>query len=269
MRAGSGLVRAGACRGSPTPRSFERGSPRRRKEMRWCYCAGSLRRQSSHMVRVGRHSEGMPGSPIERFGAPIVELFAHPAGRAARPMARVLNFFNRQTGQRAAAALGVTPGQRVLEIGFGGGAAIPTTLRALDQQGQLCAVDLSQDMVAVAGQRFSEPVRQGRLVLACSEASALPFHSRAFDRAYALHSHMYWPSLMGGINEMYRVLAPGGQLLLAMDTVAGIALLQRFGGEPPQAGMNQLAELFTQAGLTQVTTQRLARGVVAVSGTRP
>ena len=211
---------------------------------------------------------GMVTNPMRRVGTQLVDLFAHPEGQAARPMAHILNFFNRRSGQRAAAAVGVRPGQRVLEIGFGGGAAVPTTLRALERQGQLCAVDLSLDMVGLAAQRFSSAIREGRLVLVCADASTLPLHSGTFDCAYALHSHMYWPSLIGGISEIHRVLAPGGQLLLAMDTVAAIPLLQRFGSDDRPAAPDHLAELFVRAGLVDIITRKLARGVVSVTGTR-
>jgi len=211
----------------------------------------------------------MVENPLRRVGNQVVDLFGHPGGRAARPMAHVLNFFNHRTGERAAPALGVRPGHRVLEVGFGGGAAIPSTLRALDGAGVLCAVDLSQDMVGVAARRFSAAVGDGRLVLVNADALALPLNSGTFDRAYALHSHMYWPSVLAGIREFHRVLVPGGQLLLAMDTVAGIPLLQRFGGSYRPAESGQLGSLFAEAGFADITTQKLTRGVVSLSGTRP
>ena len=96
----------------------------------------------------------MVRGPLGRVGEEVTELFAHPGGWAARPMAHVLNFFNRRGNQLVAGALEVRPGQRVLEIGFGGGAAFPATLSALDGDGQLCAVDLSPDMAILAARRF-------------------------------------------------------------------------------------------------------------------
>src|SRR5205807_8958543 len=133
-----------------------------------------------------------------------------------------LNFFNRRGNQLVAGALEVRPGQRVLEIGFGGGAAFPATLSALDGDGQLCAVDLSPDMTILAARRFRTAVDDGTLLLASADAAALPLQSAAFDRAYALHSHIYWPSPLAGIREIHRVLRPAGRILLAVDVVSGI-----------------------------------------------
>jgi SAM-dependent methyltransferase len=92
--------------------------------------------------------------------------------------------------------------------------------------------------------------------------------SDVFDRAYALHSHMYWPSLLGGIREIHRVLRPQGRIVLAMDVVSGIRLIQWFGRSYQPAGPDRLVELFGEAGFTDVTTARLTSSVVAVVATR-
>jgi len=210
----------------------------------------------------------MARGPLGRIGEEVTELFAHPGGWATRPMARVLNFFNRRGNQRVAGALEVRPGQRVLEIGFGGGAAVPATLRALEGEGHLCAVDLSPDMVVLAAKRFRTAVEDRTLLLANGDVAALPLESGVFDSAYALHSHMYWPSPLTGVREIHRVLRPGGRVLLGMDVVSGIRLIQWFGRGYEPVGPDRLAELFQEADFTDVTTSRLTGGVVAVLGTR-
>jgi len=183
-------------------------------------------------------------------------------------MARVLNFFNRRGNQRVPGALDVRPGQRVLEIGFGGGAALRSTLHTLQGNGQLCAVDLSPDMAVLAARRFRTEVEDRTLLVASADVAALPLESEVFDRAYALHSHMYWPSLLTGIREVHRVLRPGGRVLLGMDVVAGVRLIQWFGRGYQPAGPDRLAEVFQEAGFTDVSPFRLTAGVVAVLGTR-
>jgi ubiquinone/menaquinone biosynthesis C-methylase UbiE len=156
----------------------------------------------------------------------------------------------------------------VLEVGFGGGAAVPATLGALGGDGQLCAVDLSPDMAGLAARRFRTETEAGTLVLLSADVGALPIKSDVFDRAYALHSHMYWPSLLAGIREIHRVLRPQGRILLAMDVVSGIRLIQWFGRAYQPAGPDRLVELFGEAGFTDVTTARLTSSVVAVVATR-
>lgn len=210
-----------------------------------------------------------PPDSVRRVTGRVIELFAHPGGLAARPMATVLNLVNGASGERAAGALGVRPGDRVLEVGFGGGAAVPSTLRALDGNGQLYAVDLSADMARLAARRFTADADDGSLVLLCADVSAIPFAGGTFDSAYALHSHMYWPSVLDGIREIRRVLAPGGRLLLGMDAVAGIRLLQWFGRGYRPAGPDELVNLFAEAGFVDISRRRLVGGFVTVMGRRP
>lgn len=183
-------------------------------------------------------------------------------------MAHALNFFNRRGNRLAAVALDVRPGHRVLEVGFGGGAAIRTTLGALAGEGSLCAIDLSADMAVLAADRFHRVIGEGALVLACGDVEALPLRSSTFDRAYAMHSHMYWPSPLAGIREVHRVLRPEGRVLLAMDVISGLRLIRWFGRGYQPATPARLVDLFGAAGFSDIATTRLTGGVVAVSGTR-
>src|SRR5207244_1344638 len=73
------------------------------------------------------HTQPCAMDPARRVGQWIVDLFAHPAGTAAGPMARVLNFFNAAANRRVADVLELRASQQVLELGFGGGAAISNT----------------------------------------------------------------------------------------------------------------------------------------------
>ena len=210
----------------------------------------------------------MVRGPVRRIGEEITELFAHPGGWAARPMKHALNFFNGRSNRRVAEVLAVCPGDRVLEVGFGGGAAIPTTLRTLDGKGWLCGVDLSTDMAVLAHQTFSASVDARMLALTSGDVAALPLRGEAFDCAYAVHSHLYWPSPLAGVQEIGRVLRPGGRILLAMDVVSGIRLIQRFAPRYEPLGPDGVVEVLESAGFGDITTQRLSRGVFGVLGTR-
>src|SRR5438477_2383 len=141
------------------------------------------------VTRASRRPAGQAGTvarnPVRRIGEDVTELFAHPGGRAARPMVYVLNFFNRRGNRLVASALDVRRGHRVLEVGFGGGAAMPTTMAALDGNGMLCGVDLSADMARLLADRFRRTDAGVTPLLACGDVERLPLKSETFDRAYA------------------------------------------------------------------------------------
>jgi arsenite methyltransferase len=207
-------------------------------------------------------------NPVRRIGEDVTELFAHPGGWAARPMVHALNFFNRRGNRLVASALGTRPGDRVLEVGFGGGAAMPTTIAALDGRGLVCGLDLSEDMARLAAARFQAKTEEVTPTFACGDVESLPLRSRAFDRAYAMHSHLYWPSPLRGIREMRRVVRPHGRVLLGMDVVSGVRLVRWFGRGYKPPDTDELQRLVREAGFSDVSTRKLTGGVVAVIGTR-
>jgi len=207
-------------------------------------------------------------NPVRRAGEEITELFAHPGGWAARPMVLALNFFNRRGNRLVAGALDIRPGHRVLEVGFGGGSAMPTTLAALEGNGMFCGVDLSADMARLVSGRLGTGAKGVVPALACGDVERLPLKCGTFDRAYAMHSHLYWPSPSTGIREICRVLRPHGRILLGMDVVSGVRLVRRFGRGYQPAEPRQLHDLLSDAGVVDVATHKLTAGVVAVVGTR-
>ena len=183
-------------------------------------------------------------------------------------MVYALNFFNRRGNRLVASALDVHPGHRVVEVGFGGGAAMPTTIAAIDGNGMLCGVDLSADMARLVADRFRRTDAGVTPLLACGDVERLPLKSETFDRAYAMHSHLYWPSPLAGIREMHRVVRHQGRILLGMDVVSGARLVRWFGRgyKPPEP--KELQELFRSSGFVNVSSRKLTGGVVVVVGTR-
>jgi SAM-dependent methyltransferase len=101
-------------------------------------------------------------------------------------------------------ALEARRGERVLEIGFGGGAL----LRALSADGALVSgVDTSAAMVA----------RSKRSAVHLAPVDALPFPAASFDKAVSLNSLYFWPDPEAAMAELARVVRPGGRLVLAFE----------------------------------------------------
>jgi ubiquinone/menaquinone biosynthesis C-methylase UbiE len=112
--------------------------------------------------------------------------------------------------------LEIGPGERVLEVGFGGGDLIEWMLSATTAR--VVGVDVSDAMLKRARRRFRAELEQGRLRLLSGFADALPLPDGHLDKACSVNSIYFWPDPAAAFAEFARVLRPGGRLVLCFQT---------------------------------------------------
>lgn len=109
--------------------------------------------------------------------------------------------------------LDVRPGDRMLEIGFGGGALIAQMLKA--GAAKVAGVDVSEAMLERARGRFAG--EGSRVALHIASAERLPLPDGAVDKAVSVNSLYFWPDPAGAMAELARVIRPGGRLVLCFE----------------------------------------------------
>jgi SAM-dependent methyltransferase len=105
--------------------------------------------------------------------------------------------------------LHLKPDDRVLEIGFGPGAAIRDAAK-LVPQGFVAGVDPSEVMVRQATRRNREGIRRGRVELKLASMSAIPYPDNSFDKIFGTNSIHFSRALSSDLAEIRRALRPGG-----------------------------------------------------------
>jgi ubiquinone/menaquinone biosynthesis C-methylase UbiE len=121
--------------------------------------------------------------------------------------------------QRAAvlAMLALQPGKHVLDVGCGPGFLAADMLPEVAPGGTVVGVDISASMLAMARDRLARAVIDGRASFVEGDATALPFDSNQFDAVASTQVIEYLDEPAAGIAEIYRVLRPGGRVVL-LDT---------------------------------------------------
>ena len=147
--------------------------------------------------------------------------FAHqltrPSGLFGRWfMARWLDRANAAMNALTLEQLALASGDRLLEIGFGGGALLARVLRE-----QRCAfaagIDISPEMVDRAQRRFRQPIAAGRASIESGSVDAMPYADGEFSCLCSVNTLYFWPDPLRALAECRRVLVPGGRLALCFN----------------------------------------------------
>jgi ubiquinone/menaquinone biosynthesis C-methylase UbiE len=94
-------------------------------------------------------------------------------------------------------------------------------LAALATQGKIYGVDYSGDSVAATKSFNAQSIAAGRVEVRHGSVSQLPFSNGMFDLVTAVETHFWWPNLPADMLEIFRVLKPGGTLIVIAEVYKG------------------------------------------------
>jgi len=117
----------------------------------------------------------------------------------------------REAGERL---LKLTPGERVLEIGFGTGNSVINMAESIGPAGKVYGIDVSPRMLEVAQAKIADKGLSDRVELITGDARDLPYEDESFNASFAcftleLFSPDDIPEVLG---QVCRVLHKGGRL---------------------------------------------------------
>lgn len=164
----------------------------------------------------------------------------------------------------------------ILDVGCGGGRTV-SKLAAIATEGKAYGVDYSEESVAATKKTNARSIALGQVEVRHGSVSQLPFPDAMFDLITAVETHFWWPDLPRDMREVFRVLKPGGTLILIAEIYKGAntvaaKLIEKHAS---QVGMTLLSpdehrELFTNAGYKNVQViEERAKGWICATGARP
>jgi ubiquinone/menaquinone biosynthesis C-methylase UbiE len=157
----------------------------------------------------------------------IAEQARNARGPLGRLIASIMVRETRVENERAIAALEVSDGDHVLDIGCGPGRSL-SELAIRTPRGRVVGADPSELMVEIATRRNRPAVKASRVEVVIAGAEALPFPDSTFDKALSVHVLYFWSDLSASFKEIARVLKPGGRLALLFRSVQHQAAVKAF-----------------------------------------
>lgn len=154
----------------------------------------------------------------------------------------------------------VGPGDKVLDVGCGTGVLARAAAARVEPSGSVTGLDINPGMLAVAA-RIAPEVKWQQ-----GAAESLPFENNTFDAVVSQFGLMLFEDPRAALEEMRRVLAPGGRLaVMVFDSLdnnpayeAYVAVLEHLGLEQAAAALrfpfslgdvDKLSALFETVGI--------------------
>ncbi|HKQ72558.1 MAG TPA: methyltransferase domain-containing protein [Blastocatellia bacterium] len=168
----------------------------------------------------------------------------------------------------------IEKGFTILDAGCGGGGTIQK-MAAIATEGMLYGIDYAEGSVAVSSGKNSQLVKEGRVDIRKASVSQLPFLDDKFDLVTAVETQYYWPDLVKDMQEIRRVLKPGGTLVIIAESYKGgryylahwpvMRLLRS-----SLLSVDEHRELFSTAGYTDVQMfEERSKGWFCGTGRKP
>jgi SAM-dependent methyltransferase len=140
-----------------------------------------------------------------------------PAKWVGRPFLWMMNLSHSNLTDWGLSHVQVEKQFAILDVGCGGGRTI-RKLAALATEGKVFGIDYAKGSVAASRAKNAELISAGRVEIKQASVSQLPFPSATFDLVTAVETQYYWPDVVNDMREIFRVLKPGGMLMIVAET---------------------------------------------------
>ena len=121
----------------------------------------------------------------------------------------------------------LSPNDRILDVGTGTGIVALQAAQIVNGAGTVCGIDLSPEMLTKAAENAARLKVDQKVNFQQMDAEKLNFEDQTFDKVVSLFALLHFPSPLAALKESFRVLRPGGQLVIAVGS--GIPLFSPFG----------------------------------------
>jgi arsenite methyltransferase len=175
-----------------------------------------------------------------------------------RFMGEALNRGNKTMLDAAVYWLQPQKGERIIDVGFGGGYALDRVQKRV-VPARPVGVEISLAMIAAGRERWKDAVE-----LHQADVIAMPFTTHSADAVMSVNTIYFWPEPRAALSEIRRVLKPGGRLVLGVrqKRIMRLSPLTWFGFR--LYSVRQLEKLLHDAGFSTEVYEKVKGELILV-----
>ena len=145
----------------------------------------------------------------------VAQQLGHPQGEEGLKVAAKLHEINGSMIRRSINLLQCKPNDIVLEIGPANGGYAPYIL-SLASGIRYYGIEISETMVQLAQERFAAEIAAGKATFTLGDGIQLPYADAFFNKIVTVNTFYFWDDPLQQLAEIYRVLQPGGRLVIGI-----------------------------------------------------
>ena len=126
--------------------------------------------------------------------------------------------FSTPLARRLLDAAQVGPADRVLDVGTGTGVVALLAAARVAPEARVVGIDISEEMLATARAKAARLPQADRIELRRMDVQAMDLPDASFDAVVSLFAIHHLPDPPVALEQMHRVLRPGGRLAVAMGS---------------------------------------------------
>jgi arsenite methyltransferase len=164
--------------------------------------------------------------------------------------------------ERALDKMSLSSSSRILDLGCGEGCASRLMATRSEGAAQVLGLDVSDEMVRrarIKSRQFE------RIAFLCASAEHIPCRDAVFTAALSVSAFYYFENQESVLKELFRVLAPGGQLLILVGLYKGVPdwhiLARKLRVPVHVCSAGEYKSLLRSAGWVDIEAQELVQAI--------
>lgn len=139
-----------------------------------------------------------------------------PHGKEGIKTIENMNENHKDISEFAFECVNLDSNDKILDIGCGGGVNIEKFLKLTNNN--VDGLDYSEISVNETLKRNRKSVEKGKCNVIQADVSNMPIENESYDLISAFETVYFWPNLKETFKEVYRILKPNGQFMIAQGT---------------------------------------------------